>query len=167
MKQLSSTARLRSSAGLVFLAALASCAGGERLTLTPSSLQGVWRGEAIIGLTWADKDQRLPLEFQIDSDGRVSGKVGGATLKNGLLAANRGSLGRALDIKTDYIVRGELEGIVVANEPRSSRFVMAPFNVVEKPGEEPHIWGSVTTWDRPNGGINEIVGARDMVLRRE
>ena len=167
MKQLITAARARSSAVLLVLAALASCAGGERLTATPASLEGVWRGEAIIGLTWADKDQRLPLEFQIGSDGRVSGKVGGATLKNGLLAANRGSFGRAIDIKTDYIVRGELEGVVVANEPRSSRFVMAPFNLVEKAGEQQHIWGSVTTWDSPNGGMNEIVGARDMVLRRE
>lgn len=167
MKPITTATRLRTSASTLLLAALASCAGGERLALTPASLQGVWRGEAIIGLTWADKNQPLPLEFEIDADGRVRGKVGGATLKNGYVAANRGGLGRAIDIKTDYILRGELEGVVVANEPKSSRFVSAPFNLVEKSGEEQHIWGSVTTWDSPNGGVNEIVGARDMVLRRE
>ncbi len=167
MKQLINTARLRRSAGLVLLAAFASCAGGERLSVTPSSLQGVWRGEALIGLTWADKDQPLPLVFEIDADGRVSGKVGDAALKNAYVASNRGDFGRALDLATDYVVRGELEGVVVANEPKASSFVIAPFNVVEKAGEERHIWGSVTTWDSPNGGKNEIVGARDMVLRRE
>ncbi len=166
MKHLIATARTKGSAAAFFLAALASCAGSERLNPAPATLEGKWRGEAVIGLTWARKNQPLPLEFEFGADGSVSGKVGDATLKHGYVASNRGDFGRAIDIKTDYILRGELEGIVVANEPKSSRFVIAPFNVIEKPGEDAHIWGSVTTWDSPNGGKNETVGARDMVLRR-
>ncbi len=148
------------------LALCAACAGSERLDPTPSKLQGDWTGEALIGLSWAPKNQPLPLELHIDADGRVSGTIGGAQLRAGFVASNRGDLGRALELATDYVLRGELEGVVAPNEPKPSKFLIAPFNWVETPGEEPHLWGSVTTWEHPDGGKNEIVGAHDMRLRR-
>ena len=167
MKQQHSTLRLFRAALAASLVFCTACAGSDRLYMTPSSLAGVWSGQALLGMKWAPRDQPLPLEIEIFDDGRVEGTVGGATLRNACIASNRGVVGRTLDLATEYILRGELEGEVAAGEPKRSKFVLAPFNLVEKPGETATLWGSVTTWEHANGGKSEIVGAHDLELRRK
>ena len=154
-------------AALSLLALCAACAGSERLDPAPARIQGVWHGEALVSRIGAKTNQALPVEFVIAADGRVSGTVGAAQLTNGIVAANRGELGRTLDLATDYIVRGELQGLVIEGESAPSLDVIAPFNLVEKNAQDVHIWGSVTTWDNPSGGKDPIVGAHDLVLRRK
>mgnify|MGYP001403954455 CR=1 FL=1 len=167
MKQQTSTRRLFRAALAASLALCTACTGSERLHKTPSGLEGVWSGRALLGTKWAPRDQPLPLEIEIFDDGRVEGTLGGATLRNSHIASNRGAVGRALDLATEYILRGEIEGEVAAGEPKRSKFVRAPFNVVERPGETTLLWGSVTTWEHASGGKNEIVGAHDLELRRK
>jgi len=154
-------------AALALLALGAACAGSERLDPTPAGIQGAWRGEALVSRIGGKTNQALPVEFVIAADGRVSGTVGGAVLANGLVAANRGELGRTLDLATDFIVRGELQGVVIEGERAPSLYVMAPFNLVEKNAQDVHLWGGLTTWDNPSGGKDPIVGAHDLVLRRK
>lgn len=154
-------------AALALLALGAACAGSERLDPTPARIQGVWQGEALVSRIGGKTNQSLPIEFVIAADGRVSGTVGGAALTNGFVAANRGELGRTLDLATDYIVRGELQGVVIEGESAPSQYVMAPFNLVEKNALDVHIWGGLTTWDNPSGGKDPLVGAHDLVLRRK
>lgn len=154
-------------AALSLLALCAACAGSERLDPPPASIQGEWQGQALVSRVGGKSNQPLPVEFVISSDGRVSGTVGAAVLRNGVIAANRGELGRSLDLATDYIVRGSLEGVVIEGESAPSHYVMAPFNLVEKDARDVHIWGSVTTWDTPGGGKDPLVGAHDLVLRRK
>lgn len=162
-----STKPFRRSALAALLVLSTACAGSERLDPTPAALRGAWSGEATISRIGGKKDQPLPLEIEIGADGRVSGTLGSATIQNGYVASNRGAFGRAIDIKTDYILRGGLEGSVIAGESAPSTFFMAPFNLVEKPDESAHVWGGLTTWDNPSGGKNPIIGAHDLVLRRK
>ena len=49
-------------------------------------------------------------------------------LKNGKLRRNRGAIGRKLNIKTDYIVTGDLSGPVIAAEKISRASVSIPLN---------------------------------------
>jgi hypothetical protein len=167
MKHPISTLRLTRAALAAVLTLCSACAGSDRLHTTPTSLEGVWSGQALLGMKWAPRDQPLPLEIEIFGDGRVEGVVGGATLRKAYIASNRGVVGRTLDLATDYILRGEIDGEVAAGEPKRSKFVRAPFNLVEKPGEATTLWGSVTTWEHPSGAKSEIVGAHDLELRRK
>ena len=48
---------------------------------------GTWKGEGKIIVTWCEQKQ-LAFEFQIDSDGNVSGKIGNAHIRHGKIRLN-------------------------------------------------------------------------------
>ena len=48
---------------------------------------GPWKGEGKIIVTWCEQKQ-LAFEFQIDSDGNVSGKIGDAHIRHGKIRLN-------------------------------------------------------------------------------
>lgn len=145
--------------------ASSACAGSERLDPTPAQLTDKWSGEAIVSRICGRKDQ--PLAIEIASDGRVTGTRGGAAILNSYMVSKRGSCGRAIDLKTDYILRGALDGRVIEGEPAPSTFFIAPFNLIEKPHERPHVCSGLTTCDNPHGGKSPLVGAHDLVRRRK
>jgi hypothetical protein len=60
---------------------------------------------------------------------RRLGFSGGARLSRCFVKKNRGWLGKKLNIKTDYIVRGYLEGSVVTRDVGGTRKIAMPFNV--------------------------------------
>jgi hypothetical protein len=66
----------------------------------------------------------------IAADGTVRGTVGDATLADAHLRRNRGSLGRALRLKTDWIVAARLEGPLDAARGVTRQRVSIPFDVV-------------------------------------
>jgi hypothetical protein len=90
-------------------------------------LVGHWRGNAKIIVSWCEQES-LPVAIDIATDGSVTGKVGDATLVNGKISHNRGWLGRKLDLKTDLIITGGLEGAIVAAESISRDGVNIPLN---------------------------------------
>jgi hypothetical protein len=92
------------------------------------AMVGPWQGSARIVVDWC-KQQRLPVAIDIKSDGSVSGKIGDATLKNGRLSRNRGPIGRKLNLATDYIIKGDLTGPIVATEGISRSGVSIPFDL--------------------------------------
>ena len=96
-----------------------------------NALVGHWQGSARIVVDWC-KQQRLPVAIDIKSDGSVSGQIGDATLKNGRLSRNRGSIGRKLNLATDYIIKGDLTGPIVSTEGISRSSVSIPFDLTNK-----------------------------------
>lgn len=94
--------------------------------LSPA-MTGNWNGQAKIIVAWCKQD-KLPLKLTINGDRTVTGTIGDATLKDGKLARNRGWIGRKLNIKTDYVITGRLEGEIVAAEKISRSSVSIPLN---------------------------------------
>lgn len=76
---------------------------------------GAWEGDARIYVDWTVQKQ-LPVRLVVAPDGSVEGRIGDARLVGGHLRRNRGQVGRLLHVKTDYVVRGALDGPVLAAE---------------------------------------------------
>jgi hypothetical protein len=64
----------------------------------------------------------------IHADGSVTGTVGDAKLTDGYFLRNRGWLFRKLNLATDYIIRGGLDGPIVAAEGITRSRVNIPLN---------------------------------------
>jgi hypothetical protein len=94
--------------------------------VTPAML-GQWEGHARIIVSWCHQTN-LPVKVDIHADGSVTGMVGDAKLSKGRFHRNRGWLGRKLNLATDYIITGKLDGTIVAAEGISRERVKMPLN---------------------------------------
>ncbi len=109
----------------VFLALIAPPALQATEQVVTEAMIGHWEGSAQIIVNWCTQ-QQLPVSIDIHADGTVTGTVGDAGLAHGRLARNRGWIGRKLNLATDYIVRGDLKGPIVATEGISRASVSMP-----------------------------------------
>ena len=91
-------------------------------------LAGHWEASARIIVDWC-KQPTLPVTIDIHPDGRVTGRIGDATLTKAQLTRNRGWVGRKLNLATDYIIRGDLTGPIVAAESITRTSVSLPLNL--------------------------------------
>ena len=89
---------------------------------------GHWEGNAQIAANWC-KQRQLAVAIDVHPDGSVTGKVGDATLANARFSSNRRWLGRALHLFSDYIVRGDLNGPIVAADKITRADVSIPLDV--------------------------------------
>jgi len=125
-----------------------SCA--PHSVLTPA-LVGHWGGNGRIIVSWC-RQKNLPVNVDIHADGSVTGTVGDAKLSEGRFLKNRGWLGRKLNIETDYIITGNLDGAIVAAEGITRKRVMMPCNY-----DGHFIKGAVDTSGTWFGGKNSMV----------
>ena len=88
---------------------------------------GHWEGDARIIVNWCQQT-KLPLAVDIRADGSVTGQIGDATLTNGFIKRNRGWMGQKFNVKTDYIITGNLSGSIVAAESITRSGVKVPLN---------------------------------------
>ena len=96
----------------------------------PTEFAGTWAGTARIFVNWTTQ-KTLAVRLTIGADGRVSGTVGDAALRNGRFVSNRGPLLRMLDWKTDWRIVGDLDGPVIEAEGIRRDRVSIPLNWVE------------------------------------
>lgn len=89
---------------------------------------GHWEGSARIAAAWC-KQRQLAVAIDIHSDGSVTGKIGDATLANARFGRNRGWFGRVLNLFSDYIVRGDLNGPLVAADRITRASATIPLDV--------------------------------------
>ena len=101
-----------------------NAAAGNAVT---SAMVGQWEGTAHIIVNWVQQTN-LPVQLHIASDGTVTGKIGEAVVNKGRIRNNRGSLGRKINIKTDYIIEARLTGTLIAAEDISRAGVKMPIN---------------------------------------
>jgi hypothetical protein len=113
---------------------------------TASDFAGAWAGDADIAVNWTTA-RTLRVRLALGPDGRATGTIGDAVLRNGRLERNRTAVGRALHVKTDWIVRGTLDGDVVKAEGIRRGAVTVPLNWVDD-----HFEGSVHTSGSHFGG---------------
>ena len=137
---------------------LVSGAAGAQAVLP--EMCGRWKGTADIVVNWT-KARTLPVEIAIAADDRVTGKIGDATILNGRFRANRGWLGRALHIKTDWIIDGRLEGPVIAAESIVRDEVMMPLDWKGSSFE-----GGIATSGSKIGDRDTMVLTAHVILRR-
>ena len=155
----SRTARVACLAAIVSL--LYPALGSSQSKATLDSMTGVWCGSARIVVDWTVQ-KNLGLRLTIDALGNVTGQVGEAQLASGRVKANRGPVGKMLNIKTDYIIVGGLRGPIIAAEGVARSEVKIPVNWT---GSE--FRGSVHTDGTSFGGKDRMVlSASRLVLRR-
>ena len=110
----------------VLWAAAALTAWARNEVVRPEMV-GHWEGDGKIIVTWCQQTN-LPVTLDVKADGGVTGKIGDATLTKGQLRRNRGWLGKKLNIKTDYVITGRLEGPIVSAEGITRSGVNIPIN---------------------------------------
>ncbi len=134
-------------------------AGSDGATM--AAMAGSWAGEAHIVVSWST-EKTLRVRLTIAPDGRLTGTVGDATLRDGRLEPNRSAIGRALHVKTDWIVRGALDGDVVKAEGIRRDTVVIPLNWIDG-----HFEGGVNTSGSHFGGKDSMwLAAQDLRLDR-
>jgi hypothetical protein len=136
-------------AGFVVAVVIGSAAhydGPDASQGMPTAMAGAWTGEAQIFVNWTAQ-RTLPVRLTIAPDGNVSGLIGDATLRNGRLERNRTAIGRALHMKTDWIVVGTLDGDVIKAEGIRRDAVKVPLDWVDD-----HFEGGVNTSGSHFGG---------------
>lgn len=112
-----------------------SCAPWE----VPTHLVGNWQAKQKVTVRQKQNGKfvfiaapdSIPVKFSIDKDGKVSGQIGNATFENCKVVKNRGDLGRKLNLATDYVIKGELNGAIFEGDPNLKKEISAPFDVNE------------------------------------
>ena len=155
----SRTARLVGLIAVTSLVYPAMASSQSKATL--DSMAGVWCGSARIVVNWTVQ-KTLGIRVAIDPSGNVTGQVGDALLAAGRLETNRGRVSRMLNIRTDYIIVGRLEGPIITAEGITRSEVKMPLTWA---GSE--FRGSVHTDGWSFGGKDRMVlSASRLVLRR-
>jgi hypothetical protein len=78
----------------------------------PQALLGTWEGETESFVQRWYTGGNYPVSFYLREDGTVDGTVGDASFHDAPFRRNRGWVGRILNFASDYIVKGDLEGLV-------------------------------------------------------
>lgn len=122
---------------------------------------GQWDGNARIIVVWCQQTN-LAISLNIKSDGSVTGRVGDAVLSKGRLLPNRGWLGRKLNLATDQIITGTLNGPIVAADGVTRESVKIPLNF----NGTNFIGGLHTSGSLFGGSKRMVLSAAGLVLRR-
>ena len=161
---------MRCSRSLTFLLAFAGIAvllavTRSRAWTQPEYAAGCWEGRASTVCSWCERDS-VDVRITIHPDGSVEGTIGDATLQNGRFTRNRGWFGRFLlrmgiTTATEFIVTGDLEGPVIADEEITREWVKMPLD-----WQEDHFKGGFGTSGTLFGGEESMVfQATRMFLR--
>jgi len=128
--------------------------------VTPGMV-GNWQGSARIIVNWCQQTN-LPVRLKIQRDGTVTGSIGDAVLTQGVFKQNRGSVARTLNLKTDYIIEGQLSGPIIAAEKISRTSVKMPLNF----SGTNFVGGVHTSGSKFGGKRNMILSAAGLRLQR-
>ncbi|MFA5239341.1 MAG: M56 family metallopeptidase [Phycisphaerae bacterium] len=130
----------------------------------PSEFTGHWKGRAMIIVNWC-KQRWLSIDIEIKPDGTVAGQVGDSMLKNAIFKPNRSWLGKKLNIKTDWMIRGDLIGPIVKNEDIKREYINLLFDDLDSDGK---IKGGFHTSGWHIGGKEKMVmSGTAMMLEKE
>lgn len=153
-----SLARLVVLSGLVLTASLTPAVAAAQV---PPGMTGGWAGVAKIVEPWSEVPA-IEATLYIAPDGRVTGSIGGAVLRDARLERNRGMFGRIFRRGTDWIVIGALDGALVPSEGVRAARVTMPLDWVRD-----HFEGAfVAIGPGPAGAGNVVLTATQLRLRR-
>ena len=109
------------------------------------TVAGHWEGRSSIVSGWCNQ-RRLKVAVTVHDDGAVDGSVGDAALEHGRFAANRTWIGKLLGWRSEYLITGELAGMIVAPESIARAEVKIPVTM---------------TGTRLLGGVTALGGGTD------
>jgi hypothetical protein len=102
----------------------------------PATLVGTWSGAARASVRVRPESgparfltDTVPIALTVHADGSVEGRVGGATLVEAYVLQNRGAIGRAFHLATDFRLEGRLRGAIFPGDPHPTQDVRAPFDI--------------------------------------
>ena len=101
----------------------------------PSDLPGTYSGKEIVMLRYdkdgqyINKDDIIQVSLIISNTGEVSGTLGETAFEGCKVTLNRGWLSRQLNIKTDFIVNGKLNGRTFEEDTMLNKNISIPFNL--------------------------------------
>lgn len=126
--------------GRLLLVAAASClllAVSCMRWSVPASLVGTWSGTQQVSVrvrtehgTFRFVSDTVAIAINVRADGRVEGRVGGATMVDAYVLKNRGWFGRLIHVATDFRIEGRLQGALFAEDPVPTMDIHAPFGIV-------------------------------------
>lgn len=103
-----------------------------------TALIGTWSGKKFVTVRYStgfmkfrfvkSKDS-IPVEIRIDRDAGVSGSIGNAKLTDCSVIKNRGSVGRKLNLASDFAIRGKLEGFIFDGDTIANKEIAIPFEL--------------------------------------
>ena len=144
----------RSGVSLVAAGVLLIASGQEPRSATthvPAMMIGDWAGVAHVFVDWTEQ-QTIDVTLFISPDGRVDGSIGDALLRNARF--ERSMFGRFFNVRTDWVVFGELDGYLIRPEGVRRERLTMPLNWVHD-----HFEGRFTTSGLQVGGRGNLVFA--------
>ena len=93
----------------------AGAAPAQAGVLPDARLAGTWSGRARVLVAWCETPE-IPVTLIFAPDGGVSGRVGGAILRDARVRSNRGAIARSLGLFCDWVVTADLQGALVEDE---------------------------------------------------
>jgi len=104
-------------------------------TATVSDLAGQWHGKSrFTGISYEEATQKkiaaqdVEIVLHISTDGKATGRIGGAEFTNCVVAVDRGWFGRRLHLWSDFIIRGQIVGAVAPGSESRTHLINAPFD---------------------------------------
>ena len=129
---------LKAVGALLVVLAVYAVAQSSLFWKVPEVLTGDWNGTQPVKVRskndqgkyqFTQSPEALPLTLHVDAAGRVTGQLGDATFVNCKIRKNRGWAGKKLNLATDIVIKGELEGKTFPNDPTDHKKISIPFNV--------------------------------------
>jgi len=120
---------------LILLVSIALFAACTEWTI-PDSLPGLYTGKEHVIIRYENggqfifRDEYAQVSLMIDSVGEVTGMVGEATFERSIVLQNRGWIGRQIGIKTDFLIKGSLQGYTFPKDTLFNKNISIPFNTV-------------------------------------
>ena len=105
--------------------------------IVPEKIAGNWKGEEIVTVRvridgefiFISSKDSIDINLMINPDNVVTGNIGNAILTDAIMDKNRGDLGRKLNLKTDYIITGNLSGEIFEGDTILIKPFSMPFNI--------------------------------------
>ena len=132
----------------------------------PHNLAGEWQGKGRVykghiqtAAGDSVKTDSVFLSITLHRDGAVTGHIGGAQFIDCRHKRNRGWLGRLLNIKTDYIIKGgHLKGPIVPADSVDIKEFTIPFNLTDGKIKGTCMW--LRPWKYPDPLVRVIISRK-------
>lgn len=114
--------------------------------VNPEHVHGKWMGKQKVTVRFDFKDHyefatapdSLDLVLVMHENGDVSGNLGGATLEGCTLTPNRNKVSSAVNLFSDFVIRGNLRGPIFEGDTVAVKQISIPLNL-----EKTHFHGTV------------------------
>jgi len=103
----------------------------------PSSIVGDWSGKHLVVVrtktngkyNFIKSTGAVNFNLSIHLDGNVTGTLGNASFEGCMVKKNRGWIGRVLNLKTDFVIKGNLVGAIFPDDQNKNKVISMPVDL--------------------------------------